>query len=265
MTYIGDANDSATILADADIFFSSNFAPTDADEVTGINGDFNGSTFPPYWELGQSTSGLIQVYDLVAPLDPGRAGAYLDRLGAIAIALLANRDDKRGFPEDPFRGRVMPAWGIYTDNRDGKWNTDVVTSGLFLYAMAAFARRVADHPDLYLQHLDNAVTLITATIESYEGFHPELHLADDDPYAYYVLPLSYSTLTCDNGAHGCDGYRAGAGKPISYNESLSMMKALAELALASNSNLYLGSADAKPDRLKLATEEAPLVVAKNVA
>ena len=44
-----------------------------------------------------------------------------------------------------------------------------------------------------------------------------------------------------------------------------MMKALAELALASNSNLYRGSADATLDRLILATEEAPLAVAKNVA
>jgi hypothetical protein len=43
------------------------------------------------------------------------------------------------------------------------------------------------------------------------------------------------------------------------------MKALAELALASNSNLYRGSAEATPDRLMLATEEASLVVAKNVA
>ena len=43
-----------------------------------------------------------------------------------------------------------------------------------------------------------------------------------------------------------------------------MMKALAELALASNSNLYRGSADATLDRLILATEEAPLAVAKNV-
>ena len=37
----------------------------------------------------------------------------------------------------------MPAWGAYTRDRDNKWNTDVSTSGLFVYAMAALARRVA--------------------------------------------------------------------------------------------------------------------------
>ena len=265
MIYIGDANDRATILADADTFFSTWFAGSDADKVTEINLYFGEEKFPPYWILWQSISGLIQVYDLVAPLDPVRATTYLSRLGAIAGALLANRDDIRGFPEDPFRGRVMPAWGAPTANRDGKWNTDVVTSGLFLHAMAAFARRVMDQPDRYPQFQDQAITLITAAIETYEAFRPELHLIDSDPHAYFVLPLSYKNLTCDNGAPDCGTYKAGAGKPLAYNQNLGMMQALAELALASDSNQYRASADATPDRLQLAIEEAPLVVAKNVA
>ena len=273
MTYIGGADDAATRLADAVTFFSSSgyFAATDVDEAAGITAFFTGSPpGPPYWSLGQSTSGLIQVYDLVAPLDPGSADTYLSRLGAIAGALLANRDDLHGFPEDPFRGRVMPAWGAFTHNRDDKWNTDVVTSGLFLYAMAAFARRVVDNPNRYSQFSDQAITLIDAAFETYEAFHPELHLAESDPFAYFVLPLSYSTLACSNGADGCAGYRNQAGQmnptnSIAFNENLSMMKALAELALAANSNLYRASANATPDRLQMATVELPLVIAKNVA
>ena len=38
-----------------------------------------------------------------------------------AGALLANRDDVRGFPVDPFRGRVMKAWSAFTRNRDCQW------------------------------------------------------------------------------------------------------------------------------------------------
>ena len=148
-------------------------AGSDADKVSEINLYFGEEKFPPYWILWQSISGLIQVYDLET-LDPVRATTYLSRLGAIAGALLANRDDIRGFPEDPFRGRVMPAWGAPTANRDGKWNTDVVTSGLFLHAMAAFARRVMDQPDRYPQFQDQAITLITAAIETYEAFRAEL-------------------------------------------------------------------------------------------
>jgi hypothetical protein len=44
-----------------------------------------------------------------------------------------------------------------------------------------------------------------------------------------------------------------------------MIKALAELAPAADSNLYRASADATPTRLQLATEEMPLVVAKTIA
>jgi hypothetical protein len=266
MTYIGDANDRATILQDAGIFFQSYFAATDADQAAGIDSDFGLNKFPPYWPLGQQTSGLIHVHDLVAPVDFATATIYLQRLGAIAGALLANRDDLRGFPEDPFRGRVMPAWGGFAPDRDNKWNTDVVTSGLFVYAMAAFARRVSERPDRYPLILrDQAIRMITAGIETYEAFRPELHLVEGDPHAYYVLPERYSTLVCADGNHSCENYRAGAGKPISYNETLSMIKALTELAPAANSNLYRASADATPARLQLATEEMPLVVAKTTA
>lgn len=273
MTYIGDANDTATILADANTFFASMsyFSDNDADEIQRFTGYFddlaNGDPLPSlFWYIGQFPAALVQVYDLVLPVDPNQAATYLDRLGTIAGVLLANRDDKRGNPVDPFRGHVMAAWGAFTTDRDGNWNTDVVTSGLLVYAMAAFARRVVDRPNLYPPQLHaQAIALITGVIETYQAFRPELHLVEGDPYAWFNLPLSYSTLTCSNGAHNCPGYRAGAGKPISYNENLGMMQALAELALAANSNIYRASADATPERLALATEEAPLVVAKNVA
>jgi len=146
MTVIGDANDRATILQDAGIFFQSYFAATDADETAGIDADFGLDRFPPYWLRGQQTSGLIHVHDLLAPVDFDTSATFLRRLGAIAGAILSNRDDLRGFPEDPFRGRLMPAWGAVTADRDNKWNTDVSTSGLFIYAMGgicAAGRRTA--------------------------------------------------------------------------------------------------------------------------
>ena len=268
MTYIGDANDTATILRDANTFFTSMgyFSDNDTDEIQRFTGYFdnlaNRAPLPSvFWYIGTFPAALVQVYDLVLPIDPDQAGTYLDRLGTIAGVLLANRDDKRGNPVDPFRGHVMAA---FTTDRDGKWNTDVVTSGLLVYAMAAFARRVVDRPDLYPAQLHaQAIALITGVIETYQAFRPELHLVEGDPYAWFNLPLSYRTLTCSNGAHNCSGYRAGAGKPIAYNENLAMMQALAELALAANSNVYRASADATPERL--ATEETPLVVAKNIA
>jgi hypothetical protein len=172
-------------------------------------------------------------------------------------------------PVDPFRGRVMPAWGAKADDRDGRWNTDVVTAGLFTYAMAAFARRVADHPAHYPQHRDDAIRFITATIETYAAFRHEFHLVEGDPHAYFTVPAAYAGLQCDGNNDdvntSCEGYRATAGQAVAYNENLSMMKALAEVALASDSAMYRGSADATPLHLWLATEEAPLLIARNVA
>jgi hypothetical protein len=279
MVYIGDANDPATILADSDVFYSTYCAASDRDELSqpGVSWiDKNFSELdnqrwrvPPYWYLGRITSALAQMYDLVATLDAARAARYLERLRRIAGALLSIRDDAHGYPADPFRDRVMAAWGAYTEDRDWRWNTDVVTSGLFVYAMAAFARRVADNPALYAQYGADAIRFITATIETYEVFRAELHLVDSDAHAYFVNPLRYGYLQCnrndmsEGAKHGCAGYRDVAGKPLAWNENLSMMKALAEVALAGDSALYRGSTDATGARLWLATQEAPLLIAKN--
>jgi hypothetical protein len=267
MIEIGDANDRATVLTDAGIFFNPStgyFAATDDLEENGVNSQFGPDPNPPpktpcpskhfrqpgYWGLGQQTSGLIQVHDLVAPLDFEMSVTYLKRLGAIAGTLLANRDDKRGFPEDPFRGRVMAAWGAYTEDQGCKWWTDIDTSGLFIYAMAAFARRVADRPDRYTHGLRvQAVETVTAVIETYESFRPWLHFDDGDPHAYWFEPENSQN----------------AGEPNPYNQSLSMVKALSELALAADSSLYRASADATAAHLQLAVEEVPLVLAKFIA
>ena len=258
MISIGDANDAATILADSDVFYSTYCASANDDQVAA----WEAGNFGPSWDLGAHAAAVVQMHDLVAPLDPARAAQYLERLRQIAGALLQYRDDNRGAPMDPFRRRVMPAWGVYTDDRGGQWNTDVSTSALFTYPMAAFGRRVADHPARYAEYHDDAIRFITAAIETYAAFLEELHLIETDPWAYFIVPRSYASLRC-NGNDSCENYRDTAGQPIAYNENLSMMKALAEVALASDSVFYRDSSDATPVRLKLATETAPLLIAKN--
>jgi hypothetical protein len=273
--YIDNVNDPPDkICAEAEDYFKEWFEPSDAAQEDSIKSQIDaarpkGEPLWSMWWLGALASGLVQVHDLVAPLDAleakDNAKRYLQRLGRIACALLNNRDDKRADGVvDPFRNCVMPAWGGWTADRDGQWNTDPVTAGLFIYAMAAFARRVADHPVRYAEYQGDAICLITATMETYEAFRPEMYLEESDPEAYYTSPLRYADLQC-NGGGSCEGYKAGAGKPISYNENLSMMKALAEVAIAADSALYRNSPDATPERLRVATEEVPLLIAKNVA
>lgn len=271
MIYVGDANDPATILQDSDDFLRKYCASPDAQVADWIAGNFG-----PSWGLGAHAAALVQMYDLVAPLaaiDPeDQAAQYLDCLRSLAGALLDNRDDKRPPPQnvEPFRHQVMAAWGGVAADRDNKWNTDPVIAGLFSYPMAAFARRVADSPVRYAEYADEAIRFITAVIETYGAFQPELHLDDSDPEAYYVVPSGYGDLlecTDEASQAQCEGWReAAAGKePIAFNENLSMMKALAEVALAADSALYRGSPDATAERLRLATEEVPLLIAKNVA
>src|SRR5262249_16446451 len=150
---------------------------------------FNPITTDPNFEfLGRLTAALVQVYDLVLPFDGKMAEVFLQRLGAIGNAVLMNRDDQHHGPVDAFRGRVMPAWGFPTPDRDGKWNTDPYSAGYLSYPMVAFARRVADHPARYAQYQGEAVRFITAVIETYQAFHPELHLVDGDPRAYFNSP-----------------------------------------------------------------------------
>ena len=122
--------------------------------------------------------------------------------------------------------------------------------------MAAFARRVALNPALHAEYGDDAIGLITATIETFEAFRPELYLIESDPHAYFTVPLAYQALQCRDGRR-CNNYRDLAGKPLPYNQNLSMMKALAELARAADSALYRRSVDATPEWLRMATEEIP--------
>jgi hypothetical protein len=320
--HLGDGHDPTQVLADSDWFRELYFGAPDDDEVVTIDDSFTPRGMPPYWAFGYRAAALVQMYDLTAPLDRARALRFLERLRRVAAALLANRDDHRRIPPsyappvDFFRQRTMEAWGAVTADRDEQWNTDAVTSGMFVYAMAAFARRVAEDPALQADcqrsvagafdpgvggsrevrdHRDvrdrrpppasdsavverrpparpqstyctDAVRFTTAAIETYRAFLPEEYLKDTDPHAFFTQPQRYALLHCGGEhAHACEGYRDTAGKPLAYNENLSMMAALAETARAASSQLYRASSDATPERVALAAETAPRLIAKNVA
>jgi hypothetical protein len=267
--FITSESTVASVLRDEANFWQTQFASTDA--AAELRAAFAAND-PPYWGYQQRIDALVQMYDLLLPIDRGAAAKYLERLRVIARTLLENRDDVRRAPADAFRLRVMRAWGAYTHDRDEKWNTDVVTSGNFIYAMAAYARRVADQPSQFCDDaLHDAIRFTSAAIETYAEFHDELRL-DSSPWAWYAAPPTYAGLSCDDSTYEemCEGYRDGAGQPVANNENLAMMRALAETALAADSALYRASKDGSGQdalsafRLFYATNEAPLVIAKNV-
>ena len=94
-----------------------------------------------------------------------------------------------------------------------------------------------------------------------------MHLVDSDTWGYFTVPAAYSTLQCNTGSddiqHACQNYRSTAGQPIAWNENFSMMKALAEAAIAADSPMYRASSDATAWHLYLGTTEAPLLIAKS--
>ena len=240
---VGDDNSNAAKFAESDRFWWRYFGAgwRDNDEVAEIN-----RVFAAYgneeWEIGRRTSALVQMYDLLAPVDFERAKVYLDRLRDISNALLANRDDYLGRPVDVDHGRVMRSWGAYHDNA---WRTEILTAGLYTYPMAAFARRIAEHPDWFcLDYRRDAVKFTTAVIETYFDYREDMHFTDSDPWAYYLLP---------------DGVIQ------TWNEGFSLVKALAEVASAADSALYRATAESYGNAALIyyATQEAPRFIAKN--
>ena len=125
---VGDDNSNDAKFAESDRFWWRYFGAgwRDNDEVAEIN-----RVFAAYgneeWEIGRRTSALVQMYDLLAPVDFERAKVYLDRLRDISNALLANRDDYLGRPVDVDHGRVMRSWGAYHDNA---WRTEILTASI---------------------------------------------------------------------------------------------------------------------------------------
>jgi hypothetical protein len=292
--YVRDAGSTANILFDEQAFYAHWFeyacplygvvlGRCDDLAVQYIDTAYANNKDIDLWKWGSQAAALVQMYDLVAPIDRARARKYLSRLRAMAHAFLRNRDDQRGAPVDPFRGRVMPAWGLVTKDRDGQWNTDVVLAGFLTYAMAAFGRRIAENPSAFPEseypgYQADAVRFINATMETYEAFRPEMHLEDGDPWAYYTMPEAYATLTCPCGSdwecvykesttqHSCRNYRDQAGSALAWNENFAEMRALAEVAIAADTPFFRARADdniVNAVHLQHATKEAPVLVAKN--
>jgi hypothetical protein len=225
-----------------------------------------GNGISAWWFYVDRVIGLVHMYDLMVNVDFGRAMVYLNRLRQMSNVFLNNRDDKRtgGFPTnldqsmpapyDPYHGRVMPAWGSVAQPDVGGWNrtwmSQVDMSAMFTYAMAAFARRVAEHPDWFcIQDRQDAIRFTTAVLETYDAFRQDMSFyAPNNPDEGYYHEVNYPN----------DGYP--------WNVTLSAVKPMVEIATAADSDLYRSSSDGQANSwgIYLATAEAPRFIARNV-
>jgi hypothetical protein len=275
--YIGD---TATDLAhDSELFLGNVVTWNAAAERDWIHDGF--CTNQPFdrWEAGRRAVAYAQMYDLFAPVDACHAAHYLELLRVHADELLKWRDDKRAATAaadptclpyttrvDDFRDQVMAAWGAPVQSGDTTsspvyWGAEELFAGLFTYPMAAYARRVAMNPAAFDEDQRNdAIRFTTAVIETYRSFKSDL--VETSTAAYYIRPAKMGTLlTCTE--RQCVGYKLNAGYPLSWNEGASLMKSLAEVALAADSALYRSSPESAAI-ISDATIEVPRVIAKHV-
>src|SRR6476646_8778369 len=66
---VGDDKSAATIIHDSDVFWANAVRLTDDQEVAWINDKLEAEG----WEMGQRASAMVQMYDLLAPVDSCRA------------------------------------------------------------------------------------------------------------------------------------------------------------------------------------------------
>jgi len=255
----GEDNSTASIIADSDRFWWRYFGNWDIEGTIRSHLSHNSpgpAGISAWWEYGIRAEALIKMYDLLAPVDFARALVYLERLRRMSNAFLDNRDDKRlsaSFPNvsqypdppppyDTFHRQIMPGWGSLLPENGNHWTAQVDMSGLFTYPMAAFARRVADHPDWFcLGYRQDAIKFTNAVLETYTAFRTDMLLSAG--WSFY---------------RGLDGQ----GSP--YNVTLSSLRSLVEVASAANSQLYTSSSQFNPDNFCYATNEAPYFIAGNV-
>jgi hypothetical protein len=251
------------------------------------------------WGIGELMGSLVRMYDLT------HDRRYLDYLRDLCEVVLRMRDDNypgnpdprcegcEPMPVDLFRGRNEPAWGGRSVNSGGLYRVDEVTSSVYGYPVAAFARIVAEDPALQADYGAHAIRYANAMLQTAWVFIPQISYrpagpffeayltqldiyrtkptADDCTGAYYAA-LSKAQAAPDFDASvqarlqqmldNCNNLRRVANSPMSYNENQAFLMMLIELWRALDSGFYRQSAapskDAEPTR-----ELVPLIVSRH--
>jgi hypothetical protein len=262
------------------------------------------------WGIGDDTSAMVRLFELT------HDRKYLDHLRDVDNIALHYRDDNHpgdDFPRggnpicmncrppfvDRVRGKVEPAWGsgiIYTDYVDdgGLTPVDTVTSGVYTYGIAAFARLVAEDPSLQADYGADAVRFANAAMQTMWAFMPQFDARQVDSYleGTFNRPSLFPTSAQCKQAHddaiayvrqfsgeneagladlrkhidqaksNCERASNYAGKPLAHNESGALVMSFIELWRALDSDFYRRSPQAASDA-ELTRGLIPLIVARH--
>ena len=264
------------------------------------------------WGVFADAAAMVRLFELTRDHESLDHVKYLNHLRAINDVALAFRDDHHpgdGLPEgrNPFcltchppivdraRGRVVPAWGsgiLYSDFvSNGALNpVDHVTSGVYLYGIAAFARLVAEHRESQLVYGARAMEFANAALETMFAFLPEFdtrqvggfvegtfHRPRRSPTASecaqardrakeHVRQLDREnfdglSVEIDKAYGTCTEAGRYAGKPLAHNEAGALMMSLIELWRALDSDFYRTS-PARQSNADVARGLIPLMVTR---
>ena len=163
-------------------------------------------------------------------------------------------------PADAFRGRVMPGWGGMNPDHACLNFVPEATSSLYGYAIATFARIVAEDPALQQTYGNDAIDYANAVLETAWAFMPqvrttklgtlsEAHLAQLEVYrtrpakAACDIPSTQVPSNCLGSLlaqeqTNCENLRCVAGAPLAHNESLDYAMMLIPLWRVLDSEFY---------------------------
>jgi len=216
---------------------------------------------------GQWMAAMVRMFDLTQDT------RYLDQLHDLIQLTLKFRDDRpldsgpNVFrPIDQIRNKVgLPAWGGGLADNYGLHSVDEITSTLYAYPIAAFARIVAGNPSLQTRHGSDAIDYANRVLKTVGFFLPQIHQQRVGNFieAMLVHPEEYrnrpTEADCqnawqhamnhdpnrktrwDDARRDCNNKRKLAGKPMPHNINLTFSMVLIELSRVLDTPFYLQS------------------------
>lgn len=230
--------------------------------------------FPPEaWATESEMTALARMYEIT------HDRKYLDAEQQFIQLALQYRDDNYNVmppypcsftfpyapphPIDVFRGVVMKAWGGYNPDHACLNFAPEATSSLIGYAIATFARIVAEDATLQPIYGNDAISYANASLETAWAFMPqvtttkvgalsEAHLSQLESYrtmptkSQCEIPANKLPAICHATSLGqeetnCKFLQSIAGAPLAHNESLAYAMMLIEIWRVLDSGFYQNS------------------------
>ena len=151
---------------------------------SGYSNHHNPDGFPTGALLAWSESYLMQSYaEMYRATGEIR---YVQSLRDHILAILDNRDDKRGI--DDYRGRVVPAWGTDRFTRAGDWKHFSSHTGMITYPMLEFVKRVRDYQ---ITDMLGAAEVVLVDVEESVAYHDAEWVIQESGLGLYTFSEEY--------------------------------------------------------------------------